>query len=148
MTGEWYREGFVISTDKARIDLDVVYGFLHNSYWAEGISKDVVCRSIDHSFTFGIYRDEQQVGFARVVTDYATFAYLADVFVLEQYRKRGLARWLMEVIVSHPSLQGLRRWLLFTKDAHALYRRFGFAELRRPERAMERHDPGVCLRRC
>lgn len=147
MTEEWHQDGFTISTDRARIDLDIVYRFLTESYWAKGIPKDVVRRSIDHSLAFGIYRDQQQVGFARVITDHATFAYLADVFVVEPYRGRGLAQWLMEVIVSHPALQGLRRWVLFTRDAHALYRKFGFGELRRPERVMERHDPAVYLGR-
>ena len=101
----------------------------------------MVRRSIDNSLPFGVYRGGELVGFARVVTDYATFAWLADVFILKEHRGRGLSKWLMEVILAHPELQGFRRWVLATKDAHELYRRFGFRELHRPERWMERFDP-------
>ena len=104
---------------------------------------DAVRRALENSLPFGVYRGQELVGFARVVTDYATFAWLADVFVLEAHRGRGLSKWLMEVIISHPDLQGFRRWVLATKDAHELYRRFGFQELRRPERWMERPDPNM-----
>lgn len=142
------RQGeFAVSDDPARLDLGVVHGYLTRSYWAAGIPRERVERSIAHSLPFGLYETdpagERQVGFARVVTDRATFAYLADVFVLEEYRGRGLANLLMEAVLSHPDLQGLRRWSLATRDAHGLYRRFGFTPLSAPERWMERllRDP-------
>jgi GNAT superfamily N-acetyltransferase len=134
---EWSREGYTVSNDPARIQLDIVHGFLRNSYWARGISRDSVARSIAGSISFGIYTPAGQVGFARVISDCATFAYLADVFVLEAHRKRGLARWMMECIMSTPELQRLRRWLLVTRDAHALYRGLGFTPVERPEGFME-----------
>jgi GNAT superfamily N-acetyltransferase len=137
MTTEWTRDGFTISTDPARIELDVVHGFLAASYWAAGIPREVVRRSIEHSLCFGLYHEGRQIGFARVITDRATFAYLGDVFVLEAYRGRGLARWLLEVIQAHPDLQGLRRWVLLTRDAHALYRQAGWTSLAAPDRYME-----------
>jgi GNAT superfamily N-acetyltransferase len=104
---------------------------------------DVVKRSIEHSLAFGVFKEDQQVGFARIITDYATFAYLGDVFILEPFRGRGLSKWLMEVIVGHPELQGLRRWMLLTRDAHGLYGKVGFTELINPERYMELHFPDV-----
>lgn len=137
---------FEISTDPSRIDLPLVYGYLTASYWAKGIPEQTVRRSIQHSLCFGVYRGSRQVGFARVISDYATFAYLADVFVLEDCRGRGLAVWLMQCIMDHPELQGLRRWSLVTRDAHGLYRKFGFRELAAPARWMERHDPGIYAR--
>ncbi|HEX8706824.1 MAG TPA: GNAT family N-acetyltransferase [Pyrinomonadaceae bacterium] len=141
MTDEWRRGDFVISTDPSRLDLTVVHDYLSQvSYWATGRPLETVERSIKHSLAFGLYDGERQVGFARVITDYATFAWLADVFILEAYRGQGLGKWLVEVILSHPLLQQFRRWVLATKDAHELYRRFGFQELQRPERWMERHD--------
>lgn len=138
MTTEWTRGEFTLSTDPGRIDLDVVHGFLTGSYWAEGIPPEVVRRSIEHALCFGLYHADRQVGFARVITDRATFAYLGDVFVLEPYRGRGLAAWLLEVIQAHPELQGLRRWVLLTRDGHALYRKAGWSELAAPDRYMER----------
>ena len=139
-----HRKGkFVISTDEERLDLDMVHGFLTESYWAEGISREVVARSIENSLCFGVFCDGKQIGFARVISDYATFAYVGDVFVLESYRGYGLGKWLMECIVGHPRLQGLRRWTLLTRDAHGLYGQFGFTPLKRPERYMELHDPEV-----
>ncbi|WP_207714410.1 GNAT family N-acetyltransferase [Scytonema sp. UIC 10036] len=107
---------------------------------------EVLQRAIQNSFVFGVYKGEQQVGFARVVTDYSTFAYLADLFILEPFRGNGLGKWLLETIVSHPELQGLRRWLLATKDAHELYRQFGFTELNNPNRFMEQWYPDVYLK--
>jgi GNAT superfamily N-acetyltransferase len=124
-----------------------VHEYLTHSCWARGIPLATVQRSIKNSLCFGIYRQREQVGFARVITDRATFAYLADVFVLEAWRGQGLAKWLMECIVAHSDLQRLRRWSLVTRDAHELYRRFGFAELKTPEGWMERHDPGVYANR-
>ena len=138
MTTEWSRDGFTISTDPARIDLDVVHGFLTTCYWAEGIPREVVARSIEHSLCFGLYHEGRQIGFARVISDRATFGYLGDVFVLEAFRGRGLARWLMEVIHAHPELQGFRRWVLLTRDAHALYAQAGYTALAAPGRYMER----------
>lgn len=139
-----HRKGkFVISTDEERFDLDMVHGFLTGSYWAEGISREVVARSIQNSLCFGVFCDGKQIGFARVISDYATYAYIGDVFVLESYRGHSLGKWLMECIVGHPRLQGLRRWTLLTRDAHGLYAQFGFMPLKRPERYMELHDPEV-----
>lgn len=138
MTTEWTRGEFTISTDPARIDFDAVHGFLADSYWAKGIPREVVRRSIENALCFGIYHGNRQAGFARVITDRATFAYLGDVFVLEAYRSQGLAAWLLEVVQSHPELQGLRRWVLLTRDAHALYRKAGWSELAAPDRYMER----------
>jgi len=114
MAEEWRRGEYVISTDKNRFDLGVVHGFLSTSYWAAGIPLEIVKKSIEHSLSFGVYKGEQQVGFARVVTDYATFAYIGDVFILEEFRGQGLSKWMMEIIADHPELQGLRRWLLLT----------------------------------
>jgi GNAT superfamily N-acetyltransferase len=143
---EHRRGKFVISTDEERFDLEMVHGFLTESYWAEGISREVVARSIQNSRCFGVFCDGKQIGFARVISDYATFAYLGDVFVLEAYRGHSLGKWLMECIVGHPRLQGLRRWTLLTRDAHGLYAQFGFTPLKRPERYMELHDPEVYRR--
>ena len=140
MAREWRRGAYLMTTDKARLDLAVVHSFLKTSYWAAGISADVVERSVENSLTFGLFADGKQVGFARVVTDYATFAYLADVFVLEPHRGQGLGRWMMEVMFSHPELQGLRRWMLATRDAHELYRKYGFIELKNPQTFMEKYS--------
>lgn len=133
--------GFTIDTDKSRLQVDTIHRFLTESYWAKGVTLDVVSRSVENSLCFGVYEGDVQVGFARVVSDYATFAYIADVFVLDSHRGRGLAGNLMEAIVSHPQLQGLRRWMLATRDAHGLYAKYGFAPLALPERFMERHNP-------
>lgn len=143
MPHEWRRDEFIISTDPERLDVRTIHAVLTESYWAKGISFDVVKRSIEHSLPFGLYRGAEQIGFARAVTDRATFAYLADVFVIDAYRGRGLGTWLMETIVSHPELQGLRRWVLLTRDAHGLYRKFGFDALNHPDRYMDRWDPDV-----
>jgi GNAT superfamily N-acetyltransferase len=143
MTQEWRRGEYLISTDKQRLELAVIHGFLTTSYWAAGIPIEVVKRSIDYSLNFGVYKGDQQVGFARVITDYATFAYIGDVFILEDYRGRGLSKWLMEVIADYPELQGLRRWLLLTRDAQGLYRKTGFTEPKDPERYMEKSFPDI-----
>ena len=141
---EWRRGEYTISTDNQRLDLAIIYDFISNqSYWGRGRRMQTVQRSLDHSLNFGIFKEDRQVGFARVVTDFATFGWIADVFILEEHRGQGLAKWLMESILSHPHLQGFRRWVLATKDAHELYRQFGFHELKRPERWMERPDPQV-----
>lgn len=140
---EWRREAFTISTDPDRLDRPLIHEFLSASYWAKGIPRETVDRSIEGAICFGLYDDGRQVGFARVITDGATFAYLADVFVLESHRGRGLAAWLMESILAHPDLQNLRRWMLLTRDAHPLYRKVGFTDLAHPERVMEKVDAGV-----
>ena len=141
---EFRRDEFLISTSSERLSLDVIHGFLTSCYWAKGISREVVERSIEHSLCFGVYDGaEAQVGFARVVSDFATVAYLGDVFVLESHRGRGLSKWLMECIMQHPALQNLRRWILLTRDAHGLYSQFGFTPLKAPERYMELHRPNV-----
>ena len=132
----------VVSTDPTRLDLDLIHGFLSGSYWARGVSRDTVERSIEHSLCFGAYVGGRQAGFARVISDRATFAYVADVFVIDSERGRGVGKRLMECILSHPELQSLRRWTLFTRDAHGLYRRYGFGDPRYPERLMERLDDG------
>jgi len=143
----WKMGEFEISTDPARVDLGVVHQFLTSCYWAKGIPVETVQRSIKNSLCFGVYLHGQQVGFARVISDRATFAYLGDVFVLEPYRGRGLSKWLMECIRAHPDLQGLRRWMLATRDAHALYEHYGFTPLAAPERWMEVHCPDVYARK-
>lgn len=141
------REGFTISTDREKLDRALIHEFLAASYWATGIPRETVDRSIEGSLCFGLYDGERQVGFARVITDRATFAYLADVFVVESHRGRGLAAWLMETILAHADLQGLRRWMLLTRDAHPLYRKVGFTELANPGRVMEKLDAKVYERR-
>jgi GNAT superfamily N-acetyltransferase len=139
-----YRKGrYLISTDKSRLDLDVIHGFLTRSYWAAGIPRQIVEKSVEHSLCFGLYDGAEQVGFARVISDFATFAYLADVFVLESHRGRGLSKWLMERIMAHPELQGLRRWMLATRDAHGLYRRYGFGPLEAPDNYMVIARPNI-----
>jgi len=142
-TNEYHKGEFTVSTDRARIKLDVVHGFLTECYWAKGISRDVVARSIENSLCFGVYAEGKQVGFARVISDFATFAYIGDVFVLESFRGRGLGKWLMECIIKHPRLQGLRRWSLVTRDGHGLYSQFGFEPLKKPRNYMELHRPDV-----
>ena len=134
---EWTRDGYTVSSDPLRLDLPLIHRFLGGSYWAEGVPQDVVARSIAGSIPFGVYLGDTQVGFARVITDRATFAYVADVFVVAEYRGLGLARWLMQCILRMPELQGLRRWLLVTRDAHALYRDVGFSPVSNPGGFME-----------
>jgi GNAT superfamily N-acetyltransferase len=144
MIVEHRRGDCLISTDPARLDLDTIYGFLTNCYWAKGIPREVVARSIEHSLCFGVYDGTgAQVGFARVISDFATVAYVGDVFVLDMHRGRGLGKWLMECITQHPALQGLRRWILTTRDAHRLYSQVGFTPVKFPERYMELNDPHV-----
>jgi GNAT superfamily N-acetyltransferase len=138
---------FLVSDDPALLDAGVIHAFLRESYWAAGIPREVVERSLRGSLCFGIYEGRKQVGFARCVTDRATFAYLADVFVLPSHRGRGLSKWLMACIAAHPDLQGLRRWNLVTRDAHGLYAQHGFTPVKYPERCMEKLDPDVYARR-
>jgi GNAT superfamily N-acetyltransferase len=135
--------GYVISSDPARLDLDVIHAFIAQSYWARGIPKTLVERTIQNSLCWGVYDAAGQIGFARVITDKATFAYLADVFILPEHRGMGLSKALVATILAHPDLQGLRRWTLVTADAQSLYARFGFTSLTHPERYMEIHRPGM-----
>jgi GNAT superfamily N-acetyltransferase len=141
MHPNWQRERYTISTDPRRLDLDLIHGFLTTSYWAEGIPREVVARSIANAIPFGVYDGDAQVGFARVITDRATFGYLGDVFVIASHRGRGLSKWLMECVHAHPELQGFRRWVLLTRDAHGLYAAAGWRALAKPDRYMERWDP-------
>jgi GNAT superfamily N-acetyltransferase len=138
LASEWTRDEFSISTDPTRLDIDAIHAYLTASYWANGITREMLERSIAHSLPFGVYHGKKQVGFARVITDRTTFAYLSDVFILPEAQGKGLGKWMIDVIVSHPELQGLRRWLLFTRDARGLYEKYGFAEVAGPSLFMER----------
>lgn len=141
---ELHRDPLTLSTDPARLQLPVIHEFLsQHSYWAKGIPLETVRRSVENSLCFGLYQSAEQVGFARVISDRATFAYLADVFVLPDFRGRGLSKWMMEGILQHPDLQGLRVWLLGTADAHGLYTQFGFTPLPKPERFLIISRPGI-----
>jgi GNAT superfamily N-acetyltransferase len=137
------RGEFLLSTDPERLDLNLIHGFLTECYWAKGIPREVVARSIQNSLCFGVYAHGKQVGFARVISDFATYAYIGDVFVLESFRGHGLGKWMMESIMQHPRLQGLRRWSLATKDAHDLYAKFGFMRPKWPEIYMEIYHADV-----
>lgn len=139
----WTNGTYTVTCDPARLDTAMIAEFLSSSYWAKGIPLATVKKSLANSLCFALLDEDRQVGFARVISDYATIALLNDVFVLPAYRGKGLSKWLLECVISHPELQGLRRWLLATRDAHGLYRRFGFTPLRKPEVFMERHDPDV-----
>jgi GNAT superfamily N-acetyltransferase len=134
---ETHRDPFTISTDPARLDIDAVCDFLTRAYWAKGRPRERTERALANSLVFGLYEGEKQIGLARVVSDYAVFAYLCDVFIHEEYRAHGLGKWLIETVMSHPDLQGLRRWTLATRDAHGLYRQFGWDDLQSPDRWME-----------
>ena len=133
---ETKRENFTISTDPSRLDVDAITAMLSRAYWAQGRTKEMVSRYLQHSLAFGLYDGSRQIGLARVVSDYTTFAWLCDVFIHEDYRGHGLGKWLMETVHSHPDLQGLKRWMLATKDAHGLYQQFGWVPLEPPERWM------------
>ena len=140
----WYKEKFIISDEKNKLQPEYIHDYLSNkSYWAKNIPLETVKKSIEGSICFGMYQNEKQIGFARVVTDKATFGYLADVFIDENYRGKGLSKWLMEVIMIYPELQGLRRWMLGTKDAHSLYEKFGFEPLENPMRVMHIYNADV-----
>jgi GNAT superfamily N-acetyltransferase len=138
---------YSISTNPKRMDLAAIHRYLSRSFWAEGIPKRIVARSIKNSLCFGLFHDRAQVGFARVITDRATFAYLCDVYVLEEYRAQGLGKWLIKTVMAHPDLQGLRRFHLVTRDAHGLYERFGFEPPKNPVRHMEIFRHGMYLGR-
>jgi GNAT superfamily N-acetyltransferase len=139
---QWQKNEFTIDTDRERLQFNVIFRFLiEESYWSQNRTREQTERAIKNSLCFGVYEGERQVGFARIVSDLATFAYVGDVFILEGFRGRGLSKWLMQTIIDHPDLQGLRRWILATRDAHELYRQFGFDELKAPDRWMERASP-------
>ena len=141
---DWKKGEFAISTERNRLQIEAIHKFLiEESYWAKERSFRQTETAIKNSLPFGVYKGKNLIGFARVVTDYATFAYLGDVFILEEYRGKGLRLWLMETIVNHTDLQGLRRWVLATKDAHALYEKYGFTALKHPERWMEKAAPNA-----
>ena len=141
---EWQNGQCIISTDKQRLQIDAIQKFLADeSYWASERTIEQTRTAIDNSICFGVYNGERQIGFARVITDCATFAYVGDVFIIDEFRGQGLSKWLMETILSHPDLQGLRRWVLATRDAHALYEKFGFHALTFPDRWMERPAPNA-----
>jgi GNAT superfamily N-acetyltransferase len=142
---EHQKPGYRITTDSGAVDVDAVHAYLAGSYWARGIPRDLVAKSIRSSLCFGLFAHDRQVGFARVVTDGATFAYLCDVYVLEDHRGRGLGKWLMDVVLAHPDLQGFRRFLLVTRDAHGLYAKLAFTPLARPENFMEISRPNLYL---
>ena len=141
MSVDEHRGQYWLSSDLARMDVDVIHDYLSREYWSKGIPRGVVERSMQNSLCFGVFHGAEQVGFARVITDFATFAYIADVFVLEQHRGRGLAKWLMQFVMQHPRLQGLRRWALATRDAHGLYEKMGFKL--NPDRWMEIVVPNI-----
>jgi len=137
-------KGFMISTDKKLLDIELIYSYLNNdSYWAQGIPRQKLENAIENSMCFGVYGHTTFAGFARVITDKATFAYLCDVFILPEFRKKDLSKWLMQTIVKHPDLQGLRRWSLATADAHGLYAQFGFSQISKPENWMEIFTPYI-----
>lgn len=143
---EWTRGEFAVTCDRARFDIGVIHEFLATTYWAAGVPRTTVERAIEHSLCFALLTSGTQIGFARAITDRATFGYLADVFVLEPWRGRGLGEWLVSCVLAHPELANLRRWMLGTRDAHGLYARVGFTPLARPATFMERHDPEVYQR--
>jgi GNAT superfamily N-acetyltransferase len=133
---ETHHAGYLISTDPDRLQPDEIYAYLSRSYWAASRPKETVLRSLRGSLCFGVYKDGRQVGLARVISDYATFAYLCDVYILEEHQGGGLGKWLISVILAHPDLAGIPRWMLFTRDAHGLYQKYGFTPLTNPEWAM------------
>ena len=139
MYTEYHRDQYTVSDDPAKLDVDAIYDFLTHCYWSEGIPREIVERAIGHSLCFGLFEVTHQIGFARVITDHATYAYLCDVYVLDSFRGKGLGTWLMSCVMKHRELQGLRRFTLLTRDAHGLYQKFGFAAAKNPSRYMEIH---------
>ena len=143
MHPEWKQNEFVVATDPAKLDGAAIHAFLTRAYWSEQIPREVIERAVHNSLCFGLFDGLVQIGLARVVTDYATFAYLCDVYVLESHRGRGLGKWLIECVMAHPQLQGLRRFNLVTRDVQGLYAPYGFKPLAKPENHMERHKPDI-----
>jgi len=145
---ETYRDDYTISTDKDRLDILSIHKFLANETdWANGIPINTLRTSIENSLNFGLYYKTKQIGFARIISDYSTIAYLGDVYILKEHRGNGLSKWLINEIMDHPNLQGLRRWILLTNTAEWLYRKFGFNELPHPEFYMEKHNPNIYVRK-
>ncbi|SNR63156.1 Acetyltransferase (GNAT) domain-containing protein [Maribacter sedimenticola] len=141
---EAHKSDFTISTDRKKLDIDSIHNFLaKETDWSNNIPKNTLKTSIENSLNFGLYYKNKQIGFARIISDYATIAYLGDVYILKEYRGKGLSKWLINEIMEHPNLQGLRRWILLTNTAEWLYKKFGFKELPHPEFYMEKHDPNV-----
>ena len=141
---EVFRGNFSISTDKSKLDIFSIHRFLANETdWAKGIPLNTLEKSIENSLNFGVYYNNQQIGFARIISDFSTIAYLGDIYILGEYRGNGLSKWLMNEIVNHPDLQNLRRWILLTNTAEWLYKKFGFTEIANPEFYMEKHNPNV-----
>jgi GNAT superfamily N-acetyltransferase len=138
MIREYKKRNYLVSNDKKKLDINIILHFLQSSYWAKDITKETVKKSIKHSYCFGLYDREKQIGFARVVTDFSRFAYLADVFVIEEYRGKGLSKFLLKCIMEDPELKDVMRWMLGTRDAHGLYEQFGFAKLKFPKRFMQK----------
>jgi GNAT superfamily N-acetyltransferase len=139
-----YENDYCISTDKSKLDLMAIHHFLSTkAYWSLHIPYDTVKKAAENSLNFGVYHNNEQIGYARVITDYSTIAYLGDVYMIDEYRGQGLSKWLMETIMSHPELQGLRRWILLTGDAHGLYQKFGWTEIANPAVWMELHNKNV-----
>lgn len=138
MNSEFRKDDFTISTDKSKLQVDVIHNFLKDAYWCKNLPVEILKKSIEHSLCYGVYKGNEQIGFARIITDYAVTAHIADVFILEEYRGRGLAKWLMRCIMDNPDLSGLRSWSLKTADAHGLYAKFGFAAPQQPGMIMER----------
>lgn len=134
---EFHKDNFTISTDPEKLDFEAIYDFLARSYWADKRPRAVIDKSLKNSLCFGLYDGSKQIGLARVITDYATFAYLCDVFVNDEYRGQGLGKWLIKTVMEYPELQMLRRWLLATRDAHGLYKQSGFVPMQTPDRWME-----------
>lgn len=145
MIHEFQKDEYSISTDKSKLQFNVIHAFLSTSYWSPNVPMEIVKRAAENSVTFGIYKNKAQVGYARIISDCATFAYLADVFILESERGKGLSKWLIESIMQLPELQGLRRWSLATRDAHSLYAKFGFTPLQNPEIMMQIARPNIYL---
>ena len=139
-----YKDDYCISTDRSKLDVDAIHNFLSTqSYWCQNIPFEKVKKSVDNSLNFGLYYKDKQIGFARIISDFSTMAYLGDVYVIPEHRGKGLSKWMMQVIMSHPELQGLRRWMLLTADAHGLYKQFGWKEIANPDRYMEVHNKNV-----
>jgi len=143
---EWKLGEFTVNDRREDLNIDVIHGFLRESYWAKGIPRSIVEKAVNHSLCFGLYHNSKQVGFGRALTDHATFAYLSDVFVVPAYRGRGLGKWMVSCVLAHPELQGLRRWLLATLDAHGVYEPMGFVALQKPEWFMEINVPNIYQR--
>src|SRR3970282_629652 len=143
---EWKLGEFTVTDRREDLDIEAIHNFLRESYWAKGVPRSIVEKAVSNSLCFGLYHNSKQVGFGRAVSDQATFAYLADVFVVPAYRGRGLGKWLVSCVLAHPDLQGLRRWTLATRDAHGLYEQNGFVALRKPEWFMEINDPDIYQR--